>query len=87
MKPNHIFNQMLDFNKTVYEHTWKQMNILQELTETQINTCIDQTPSGPEVKKAAKEVIAMHKKSFEDCRTLMDGNMKKMHTLFRLKPE
>jgi len=85
MQPELMLNQMLGFNKTVQEYTWEQINFLQRLTETRINICIDQTPCGPEAKKAAKELLAMCEKGYEDYRTLIDGNVRKMDTLFHRK--
>ncbi|HTZ38917.1 MAG TPA: hypothetical protein VMB77_02080 [Syntrophales bacterium] len=85
MHRNQIVNQMLDFNRTFYDRTCKNISILQELMETQGTLCIDRIPCNPELKKAVKNVLAMYQKGFEDYRTLMDGNMRKMDMLFRRK--
>ena len=87
MQRNHMFNQMLDFSRTIYEYTWRHICILQKLMETQSTLCVDRIPCNPELKKASKDVLAMCQKGFEDYRTLMDGNMRKMDMLVRRKPE
>jgi hypothetical protein len=83
MQAKQMVHQIIDLNKTAYEQTMKHMTILQEWMETQARACVDYSPGTPASKQAARDVLAMCRKSIEDCRTLVDGNIKKMETLFR----
>jgi hypothetical protein len=88
MQPKDILKQMIEFNKSAYENTSKNLNMLQEQMEKMLNQYIDQAVGIPEEgRKAAKEWAKVYKKGFDDFKKLMEDNYKRLGELFQEKTE
>ncbi len=86
MQPKDMLKQMIDFNKSVYENAFKNMNVIQEQMEKVVNLYIDNVSGmSEEGKKAAKEWAMMYKKGYDDFKKLVDSNFKKMEAFFQEK--
>jgi hypothetical protein len=88
MQPHEMFKQLFDFNKSAYETSLKNVNMLQEQMEKMTNLYIDQAVGMPEqTKKAAKECVSMYKKGCDDFQKFMDDNYRKFGTFFQEKKQ
>lgn len=81
MEPKQMFKQMLDFNKTAIDSTFKTMIMFQEQTEAVGNMFMEKNPLLPEEgKKAVQEWISTYKKSRDDFKVAVDDGLKKMES-------
>jgi hypothetical protein len=81
MEPKQMFKQMLDFNKTAIDSTFKTMIMFQEQTEAVGNMFMEKNPLLPEEgKKAVQEWISTYKKSRDDFKVAVDEGLKKMES-------
>ncbi|SDO37717.1 hypothetical protein [Desulforhopalus singaporensis] len=72
MEYQKITNQMISFNKAVFENTFTTMDVLQDYSENMVNGFWRQFPWMTEDnKKPLIDTLSLMKKSREDCRKLM----------------
>lgn len=79
MENKHMLKQMVQFNKTAFDNGFSAMKIAQEQGEKMLAAFIEQSSWIPEEgKKAISDWVAANKKGFDDFRTAMDENYKKI---------
>ena len=83
MEPAVIAKQMIDFNKTTFDNAFNSMVMLQEQTESMVNTFLEQTPWLPEDgKKVLDQWVKAYKKGRDEFKQAIDQNFKKAEALF-----
>jgi len=83
MLQNQFFNQMLQFNKTVFDNSFNAMEMLRKQNEKAANSLLDQAVWLPEGgKKAINQWVLAHKKGCDDFKKAVDQNYKKVEELF-----
>jgi len=88
IQPHEMFKQLFDFNKSAYETSLKNVNMLKEQMEKMTNLYIDQAVGMPEqTKKAAKECVSMYKKGCDDFQNLIGDNYRKIGMFFEEKTQ
>jgi len=86
MDPKQIVKQMVDFNKTAFDNSFKAFAVVQEQTEKMVNSMMDQTAVFPEEgKKVINDWIKACKKSRDDFKASADDNFKKVENFFASK--
>jgi hypothetical protein len=75
--------QMVQFNKTAFDHGYNAMEILWKQSETMTNTFLDQAAWFPEEgKKTVNEWMRIYKKGCDDFKKTADQNYKNIEKLF-----
>ena len=88
MAPKKMIKQMLVFNKTAYENSFKGFALLQEQTEKMTKTMIDQATWLPdEGKKALDSMATAYKSAFDNFKKMMDDYFKKAEEYLSESPE
>ena len=83
MEPAVFAKQMIDFNKTTFDNAFNSMVMLQEQTESMVNTFLEQTPWLPEDgKKVLDQWVKTYKKGRDDFKKAIDQNFEKAEALF-----
>jgi hypothetical protein len=83
MDQSQVFKQMIDFNKAIFDNSFKAMVMVQEQTEKTVNTILEQATWLPEEgKKAIKDWASACKKGTEDFKKIVDDNFKKVEDFF-----
>jgi hypothetical protein len=83
MDPNFMLKQMLDFNKTAYDNSFKAMLTIQEQNAKMVNTFLEQANWMPEEgKKLIRDWVNAYKKGCEDFKKAADENYKKVDEFF-----
>ncbi|MFP3867764.1 MAG: hypothetical protein ACLFUU_06345 [Desulfobacteraceae bacterium] len=83
MDQKQMLKQMLDFNKTAFDNTFKAMVMLQEQTENMVNQFLEKATWLPqEGKKAIDEWLKSYKKGCDDYKKLVDDSFKKVEAFF-----
>ncbi len=78
--------EMIAFNKTAFENTFKIMMALEEQMERMVHTYVDQTSGLPdEWKKTLDEWVEVYRKGCEDCHRSVAESFKKVEMLFTKK--
>ena len=86
MDPKRIAKQMIEFNKTAFDHNFLAMQTLQGQIERLVNKFWQNTPMFPgEGKKAISDWMDAYKKGCNDCKNLVDENFKKVEDFFEDK--
>jgi len=81
--PNQMLKQLLDFNKTAYDNSFKAMLAIGEQNEKMVNTFLTQATWIPEEgKKPIQEWVDAYKKGCQDLKKTADDNYKKMSDFF-----
>lgn len=81
-----MLQQMIQFNKTAFENTFKILMALEDQMERNVNTYMEQSAGLPEEwKKALGEWIEVYKKGCEDCHQSVEESFKKVEMLFTAK--
>ena len=79
MDNKQILKQMVQFNKTSFDNGFSAMKIAQEQGEKMLAASLDQAAWLPEEgRKAIKDWTDAYKKGFDDLKTAMDENYKKV---------
>jgi len=79
MAPKKMIKQMVEFNKTTYENSFKGIALLQQQTERMTKTMVDQATWLPdEGKKALDSLSDVYKSAYDNFKTMMDDNFKKV---------
>ena len=83
MDQQQILRQMIEFNKTTFDNSFKTMVMLQEQTERMVNTIMAQTTWLPEEgKKVLNEWVKAYKKGRDDFKKLVDESYKNVEDFF-----
>jgi hypothetical protein len=83
MEPHKMLKEMIDFNKTTYDNSYKAMALLQEQMENTMSTFLDQAAWIPEEgKRVIIEWLETYQKGREDFRKLVDENFKRVEAFF-----
>jgi len=86
MEPKKIAKEMIDFNKTAFDNSFKSMSLLQDQTEKMVSAFIEQTTFFPEEgKKVVKDWIASYKKGRDEFKNSADESFKKVESYFNAK--
>ena len=81
--PNQMLKQMLDFNKTAYDNSFKAMLAISEQNEKMVNTFLKQATWIPEEgKKPIQEWVDAYKRGCQDLKKTADDNYKKVADFF-----
>jgi hypothetical protein len=83
MEQTKLFKQMIDFQKTTFDNSFKAMTTLQEQGEKMINIFLEQSPWLPdEGRKTITEWIHAYKKGREDFKNMVEDNFQKVQDFF-----
>jgi len=78
-----MLKQMVEFNKTTFDNSFKTMVMLQEQTETMVNTLLGQATWLPEEgKKVINDWVKAFKKGRDDYKKLVDQSFTKVEDFF-----
>ncbi len=78
-----MLKQMVEFNKTTFDNSFKTMIMLQEQTETMVNTLLGQATWLPEEgKKVINDWVKAFKKGRDDYKKLVDQSFAKVEDFF-----
>jgi len=78
-----MLKQMVEFNKTTFDNSFKAMVMLQEQTETMINTMLGQATWLPEEgRKAIKDWVKAYKKGRDEFKKLVEESFEKVEDFF-----
>jgi polyhydroxyalkanoate synthesis regulator phasin len=78
-----MLKQMVEFNKTTFDNSFKTMVMLQEQTEAMVNTLLAQATWLPEEgKKVVKDWVKTYSKGRDDFKRLVDESFKKVEDFF-----
>jgi polyhydroxyalkanoate synthesis regulator phasin len=73
MEQNVFFKQMMDFQKTAFDNSFKTMETFQEQGEKMMNMFIDQSPWIPEEgKNTISELMKAYKQGCEEFKEAVD---------------
>lgn len=83
MDQKQIAKQMMEFNKTAFDNTFRAMTALQDQTEKLVLGFLEKATWFPgEGKKAVTEWVNAYKKGREDFKVTADNNYKKVADYF-----
>ena len=83
MDQKQIALQMVQFNKTAFDNSFKAMTMVLEQNEKMVNTMLDQAAWMPEDgKKAIKDWIATYQKGCDDFKKVVDDSYAKVESFF-----
>lgn len=78
-----LFKQMIDFQKTTFDNSFKAMSTLQEQGEKMVNMFLEQATWLPEEgKNAVSNWISAYKKGREDFKNAVESNFDKVQDYF-----
>ena len=78
-----MLKQMVEFNKTTFDNSFKAMVMLQEQTETMMNTMLGQATWLPEEgRKAIKDWVKAYKKGRDEFKKLVEESFEKVEDFF-----
>ncbi len=88
MVQTEIMKQMIEFNKTAFENTFKAMSLVQDQTEEMLLSFMEKSPwILPEGKKILKEWLETCKKSRDEYRKIVNEGFKKVEEIFSKSQE
>ena len=83
MVPSQWINQMIQFNKTAFDNSYKAMETLGRQNEKITNSLLEESVWLPEGgKKAVKEWMQVYKKGCDDLKKTADQNYKTVEEFF-----
>ena len=83
MDQKQIARQMIQFNKTAFDNSYKAMSMLYEQNEKVADVFMDQASWIPEdSKKAVKDWMQTYKNGCEDFKKMVDDNFTKTESYF-----
>jgi hypothetical protein len=86
MEAQKIANQMISFQKTIFDSSFNAMKMAQDQTEKMANTFMDKLSWIPEDgKKAVSDSADFYKKARDDFKQAVDDGFTKMEELFDRK--
>ena len=78
-----IVKQMIQFNKTAIDNSFKAMNMVCEQNEKMVGVFLEQATGLPEEgKKAIKDWMATYKSGSENFKSLLDDSYSKVDSFF-----
>jgi polyhydroxyalkanoate synthesis regulator phasin len=78
-----MLKQMVEFNKTTFDNSFKTMVMLQEQAETMVNTLLGQATWLPEEgKRAIDDWVKAYKQGRDDFKKLVDQSFHKVEDFF-----
>ena len=78
-----MIKQMIEFNRTAYDNTFKAMSMVQDQTEEMLLTYMEKAPWMPsEGKKVLKEWLDKCKKARDEYKKIVNDGFKKMEDIF-----
>ena len=78
-----IAKQMIDFQKTTFDNSFKALVMLQDQTEWMVNALLEQTTWLPEEgKRTIDEWVAAYKKGRDDYECMVHENFDKIKDIF-----
>ncbi len=82
-EPNQMLKQMLDFNKTAFDNSFKAMSTIADQNEKMMNTFLAQANWLPEEgRKVIQEWVDAYRKGCQDFKKTADENYKKVADFF-----
>lgn len=82
-EPNQMLKQMLDFNKTAFDNSFKAMSTIADQNEKMMNTFLSQANWLPEEgRKVIQEWVDAYRKGCQDFKKTADENYKKVADFF-----
>jgi hypothetical protein len=82
MEPKGIAKQAITFQKALFENTFNAMKMVQDQTETMVETFLSQISWGPEEgEKTIGDSIEFYKKAREDFKKAVDDGFTKMEDM------
>lgn len=86
MEPVKIAEQMVEFQKAIFDNNFSTMGMVQEQGESMIKMSLEQAAWLPENgKKVVNEWLMGYKQGREDFKRIVDGNFKRIEALFNEK--
>ncbi|MBF0509296.1 MAG: hypothetical protein HQK57_10275 [Deltaproteobacteria bacterium] len=83
MEPQKMLQQMINFNKYMFDNTFNSITMFQEQMEKMSNMFLDQATGIPEEgKKAVTEWVKSYKTARDDFKKVVEDNFKKMEEFF-----
>ncbi|MBF0498339.1 MAG: hypothetical protein HQK58_17475 [Deltaproteobacteria bacterium] len=83
MEPQKMLQQMINFNKYMFDNTFNSITMFQEQMEKMSNMFLDQATGMPEEgKKAVTEWVKSYKTARDDFKKVVEDNFKKMEEFF-----
>jgi hypothetical protein len=83
MDQKQIAQQMIQFNKTAFDNSFKAMTMVYEQCEKMVGTFLQQSTWMPEDgRKAIEKWMQTYRKGCEDFKNLTDENYKKVEEFF-----
>jgi len=83
MEQKLIARQMMEFNKTAFDNSFRSMSALQDQTEKLVLSFLDKAVWFPaEGKKAVNDWVTSYKKGREDFKNAADENYRKVADYF-----
>jgi len=83
MEQKQLFKQVIDFQKTTFDNSFKAMATLQEQGEKMINMFLEQAQWLPEEgRKSVTEWLQAYKKGREEFKSIVEKNFDKVQTYF-----
>lgn len=83
MDQKQIAKQMVQFNKTAFDNSFKAMSLVYEQNEKMMEAFLGQAGWLPEEgRKALKEWMASYKKGCQDFKKMVDDNYTKVESYF-----
>jgi hypothetical protein len=83
MDQKQIAKQMIQFNKTAFDNSFRAMTMVYEQNEKMLNTFLDQATWMPaDGKKAVVDWMNSYKKGCDDFKKMVDDNYKKVEGFF-----
>ena len=84
MEQFNMLNQMVQFNKTVFDQGYHTMGILREQNQKMTNSLLDKTKWMPEEgKKAVSEWMQLYNQGCNNFKKAVDQNYKNVEGLFQ----
>ena len=83
MDQKQIAKQMVQFNKTAFDNSFKAMSLVYEQNEKMMDAFMGQASWMPEEgRKALTDWMASYKKGCEDFKNMVDDNYAKVESFF-----
>ena len=83
MDHKQIAKQMVQFNKTAFDNSFKAMSLVYEQNEKMMEAFMGQASWMPEEgRKALKDWMTSYKKGCEDFKNMVDDNYAKVESFF-----
>jgi hypothetical protein len=78
-----IAKQMVSFQKSLFENSFKAMSMVQDQTEQIVNTFLNQLPfANDEMKKSVVDSISFYKDARDKFKAAVDDGFQKLEEMF-----